>query len=649
MTSPAPLIQRLQTHQVNARRMLAPGLKDSARQQRSLAPVLDAWGGQKYANMARGMRFLSGERLGQFTPEKINLIGRDLPARFSDPASLLHVRPPTARENSIWSDVEKVLPAAGSSAEAQSPVEPGTLRQGSVIQRLQTFPKPGQSIESFKEQVQSRAVTTKPASAPAPRPRPKPGEPVRRYSRIEEMTGKEPPAPAEPPALPPDTIQRQLEPAPRLKSDAPEPPRAAPEPLEASPSAEPLRADSPDSQPPEPTPVQAAKPPAAASVELPNAASPDRPDLHPALAMPVKALPAPKQRQERAVPKSEAPSATVKLAQPVARHQTRTSRRPEAQLPRAMPAPAPKESAPAPKTPSLSRVTSRPEQAAARFTRSAPKPPAPLAAATIQRQEEPNEVPQAQPTSEAASPAVRAETPAKTTSTQVEATLRPETLPDLPRPPEAPLLLHLAQRKAAPEQIRFVTPKVVKPDAQRPALIQRNLPRLGPRPPAQAAPPPAMPGRDRGLPVRPPAQPIANEGATVPPPAWQGTAPFAAQSKVDMPVARIAEKAAPQARMNLPADGKPAVAPPAPNNQPLSPAAPAAPVAASSAASNVVQRLWEGHSPPASQSGGSTGSAAESGAESGAGLDLDTLAEQVFPIVKRLIEIESERSSGYLR
>jgi hypothetical protein len=116
-----------------------------------------------------------------------------------------------------------------------------------------------------------------------------------------------------------------------------------------------------------------------------------------------------------------------------------------------------------------------------------------------------------------------------------------------------------------------------------------------------------------------------------------------------MPVARIAEKAAPQARMNLPADGKPAGAPPAPNNQSLSPAASAAPAAASSAASNVVQRLWEGHSPPASQSGGSTGSAVESSAESGAGLDLDTLAEQVFPIVKRLIEIESERSSGYLR
>ncbi len=624
--------------------MLAPGLKDSARQQRSLAPVLDAWGGQKYANMARGMRFLSGERLGQFTPEKINLIGRDLPARFSDPASLLHVRPPTARENSIWSDVEKVLPAAGSSAEAQSPVEPGTLRQGSVIQRLQTFPKPGQSIESFKEQVQSRAVTTKPASAPAPRPRPKPGEPVRRYSRIEEMTGKEPPAPAEPPALPPDTIQRQLEPAPRLKPDAPEPPRAAPEPLEASPSAEPLRADSPDSQPPaEPTAVQAAKPAAAPSVELPNAVSPDRPDLHPALAMSVKALPAPKQRQERAVPKSEAPSATVKLAQPVTRHQTRTSRRPEAQLPRAMP--APKESAPAPK----SRATSRPEQAAARFTRSAPRPSAPLAAATIQRQEEPNEVPQAQPTSEAASPAVRAETPAKTTSPQVEATLRPETLPDSPRPPEAPLLLHLAQRKAAPEQIRFVTPKVVKPDAQRPALIQRDLPRLGPRPPAQAAPPPSVPDRDRGLPVRPPARPAADEGANAPRLVGPEPAPLAAQSKVDMPVARIAEKAAPQARMNLPADGKPAVAPPAPNNQSLSPAASAAPAATSSAASNVIQRLWEGHSPPASQSGGSTGSAAESGAESGAGLDLDTLAEQVFPIVKRLIEIESERSSGYLR
>lgn len=627
--------------------MLAPGLKDSARQQRSLSPVLDAWGGQKYANMARSMRFLSGERLGQFTPEKINLIGRDLPARFSDSASLLHVRPPTARENSIWSDVEKVLPAAGQAGENQPPAEPGTLRQGSVIQRLQTFPKPGQSIESFKEQMQSRAATTKPASAPAPRPRPKPGEPVRRYSRIEEMPGKEPPAPAEPPAQPPDTIQRQLEPVPALRPDAPEPPHVSPQPLEV-PSVEPLRADSPDTQLPEPPAVQAAKPDFTPSVELPNAVSPDRPDLHPDLAMPVKASPAPKQRQERVAPKNEAPSAAAKLAQPVARNQARTSRQPEAQLPRAMP--APKESAPAPKISSLSRATTRPEQPATRITQSAPKPSAPLAAATIQRQEEPGEVPQAQPPSEAVSPAVRAETPAKTTSPQVEARLRPlETLPDSPRPPEAPLLLHLAQRKAAPEQIRFVTPKVVKPDTQHPALIQRDLPRIGRRQPVQAAPQPSMPGRDRGLLTRPPAQPAADEGANASRLAGPEPAPLVAQSKVEMPVARIGEKAASQARMNLPADSKPAGAPPAPNNRPLSPAAPAAPAAVSGAASNVVQRLWEGHSPPASQSGGSTGSAEESGAESGAGLDLDTLAEQVFPIVKRLIEIESERSSGYLR
>jgi len=364
--------------------------------------------------------------------------------------------------------------------------------------------------------------------------------------------------------------------------------------------------------------------------------------------MPVKALPAPKRLQGRAAPKNEAPSATVKLAQPVARNQARTSRQPEAQLPRAMP--APKESAPAPKISSLSRATSRPEQAATRITQPAPKPSAPLAATTIQRQDEPDKVPQAQPPSAAASPAFRVERPAKTTSPQVEARLRPlETPADSPRPPAAPLLLHLAQRKAAPEQIRFVTPKVVKPAPQRPALIQRDLPRLGRPQPAQAAPPPSTPTRDRGLPVRFPAQPAADENATAPRLAVQEPAPLAAQSKVEMPVARIAEKAAPQARMNLPADSKPAIAPPAPNNQPLSPAAPAAPAAASSVASNVVQRLWEGHSPPASQSGGSTGSVEESGAESGAGLDLDTLAEQVFPIVKRLIEIESERSSGYLR
>lgn len=654
MTSQSPLIQRLKTHQVNTRRMLAPGLKDLARQQRSISPVLDGWGSQKYAAFARNMRFLSEERLGHLTPEKINLIGRDLPARFSDPAKLLHIHPPTARENSIWSDVEKTLPSSAGQvgADVQAPPDPGTLRQGSIIQRFRTVPKPGQSFESFKEQIQSRAALPKPAAAPPPRPRPKPGEPVRRYSRIEEITGKEPPAPTEPSAQPPDTVQRQMEPAPGLKPGADEPllrtSEPAPElPRQAAdvPSVEPLRADSLDNQQPDQAVAQTAKLAALPSVEQPKADISDRPDSHPVLAMPVKAAHLPKQPQERALPKSEAPSTVVKLAQPVARNQTRISRQPEAQMPRAMP--APKESAPTPKSSSLSRATSRPEQAAPRFAQPAPGPSAPLATATVQRQEEPDAIPQAQPPSEAASPAGQVEAPAKTISPEVGATPQStETLPDSPRQPESLPLLRLAQRKAAPEQIRFVTPKVAKPDVQRPTLIQRNLPRIGRGQPIRAASPAPVPDRVQSLPPQPLVRSAADGGSPAP---RVGGDTTSSVQKMEMPVARTVEKPAPLARVVPPASLPPAAPlPPAQNNQPQSSAAPPAPAIAS-AASNVVQRLWEGHSPPASQSGGSTGSASESGAESGAGLDLDKLAEQVFPIVKRLIEIESERSSGYLR
>jgi hypothetical protein len=60
---------------------------------------------------------------------------------------------------------------------------------------------------------------------------------------------------------------------------------------------------------------------------------------------------------------------------------------------------------------------------------------------------------------------------------------------------------------------------------------------------------------------------------------------------------------------------------------------------------NIIQRTWEGHTPPSQSSSGNSGGD-KSGSES---KGLESLAEDVFPYVKRILEIEADRSSGKLR
>jgi hypothetical protein len=60
---------------------------------------------------------------------------------------------------------------------------------------------------------------------------------------------------------------------------------------------------------------------------------------------------------------------------------------------------------------------------------------------------------------------------------------------------------------------------------------------------------------------------------------------------------------------------------------------------------NTIQRTWEGHTGPSQNTSQKSG---ESKARSES-TDLESLAENVFPYVKRILEIEAERSSGKLR
>jgi hypothetical protein len=658
----------MRTNRANARRMLTPGLKSPAGQQRSFSPVLDGFGSQKYSQIAQKIRFLKGERLGAFTPEKVNLIGRELPAKFANPAELLHIRPAASAsesEASIWSAIEQVLPAGtGASPVSQAPAEPGTLRQGSLIQRVQTVPKPGQSFESFKEQVQSRASSAKPVAQPPKLP--KPGDPaVRRYSRIEEVSAKETPAPPEPPAEgpaapppPATTVQRQPEPL----VDAPSPKTDQRTPVQPAPVSEPSAA--PEVQTPD-QPVSASESPAAREAQIPDqpapvselpaapeARTPDRP-------APVSELPAaPEARTpDRPAPVSEAPAAPV--VEPPAR----------AEIPLLRALPVPKRDLP-PSEPRLPKARPVPVVQPGRTEKARPasvlrageqvkrptKPasrPVSSRPAVVQRQP----VHPADEDVRQVAPAPESGLPAETESKPEFASLRQADIPlaaepeqksppaqPAPRQPEAPLQAHLAQRRAAPQQVRFLEPRLFKPEVNRPRLIrpelrakQASAPRerldLPPAPPA----PPTTPARQPGLPPAPTASPA-----------------------IEMPVARPQELRpdspifTPGGAQSLTASSREAAQPPL--LQPPAVSQPDQPQrvetrspTASPAAGNVVQRLWEEHNESGSGSGGGSSAPEQGGSDGGDALDLDKIAEQVFPIVKRLIEIESERSSGYLR
>jgi len=81
---------------------------------------------------------------------------------------------------------------------------------------------------------------------------------------------------------------------------------------------------------------------------------------------------------------------------------------------------------------------------------------------------------------------------------------------------------------------------------------------------------------------------------------------------------------------------------PKPQTRPAQPLA-AAPVQ-SAAAPNVIQRLWPEHAEP---QGGSAGDAGNAQPETdNTKIDLDELAQEIYPIVKQLLEFEAERLSG---
>lgn len=654
------LVQHLHAHVSRTQRMLTPGLGSSTGAQASsrLSPVLAGFGGAKYKASLPAIKFLNKERLGNLRPDLINLLGRSLPARFANSRSLLRLRPAYATGGGLWPELERPLPLQPTASPAESTLEPGTLRQGSIIQKFQTMPKPGQSLESFKEQVGQQA-RPRPTSAPE-KPRPaKPGPNTRLFSKVEEISGRksepapeeQPTPPAQPPAPAADTLQPQRD-VPRSET--------APAPIAAP------RADVP-------VPPADAAPPPPALAHPPKPASQEKPE---AIRAPVEAHPAPLPGLPRAIPSSPQTTETPRAAPLKARATPTRKAAPaprETPATRAAPVSAPK---PVKPTPAPSRASSPPAATQSRqpmpsgagqpVVQRAPdfsSTALPVARPLPARPPEPEATPT--PAARLPEPDVATDSDRKIPSPSEE---RPAVLParealtpsEAPRPAPAvdsPVQERLAYRKDSPGQVRFLAPQAIRPTPSQPLVTARPLSKRQSRPAAQgkarpAGQPAALPGLEHAA---------TRAGRT---PEWAASPPLPVPAQLlpftapEMPVARLAATAAHPGRESpsrapgpsLQGQAQPTVhATPAAATPESPPSAPGVARKAGPAgmAAGTVQRALDllpgGEQPaPSSQPGGAESAAPEPP-------DLDQIAESVLPLVKRILETEMERTVGWPR
>lgn len=683
MSDLPPLQQRLSLHREHARRMLAPGL--SAALAKPLAGMT-GFGGLKYNTILPALRMLDPRRLGSLRPESINLIGRGLPQKYGNVPDLLRLRPPSPGQPSFWEEVEQFFPSpSASAAEPSAPAEPGVMRRGTIIQKMPSIPQAGQNIAGFKAQVQARGLARPENLA---RKLPKPSDlGVRRFTRIEEIGESKPlepktgesDSPASPPAAPP-TIQR----APDLPTEADKLEATASPQAENLPAAPHALGSQPSRETPlRPAPVTPATAPARAKSTHPAGTPPAAQPApkRPAPDLP-KAAPRPLARPAAQVPGRPQPASEKPAMLPL----------PPAGQPAPMPKsastlplaaqPAPDAGAPAsiPTQPARQGPEAHPDQPITPGSDIAPQPPAPVAARKPPRAA----IPAPRRTHEQSAP--QKPGPARLPLAQPPASLgtgsvirrQPEAPPapveaQATAPIPAPLKAQLAMRRSAPETVRFIQPEAFKPslpDAARPlvnpraalAITLRPQPKPGRAPAstrtsspmhrlAEAAPPrPALPAAPTALLAESSAPSL---GDYSPPP-------------VDMPVVRQPQTVPMPPIQSQPsriAPSLPAALPPAPLTLPGMPprlqpaeadhAALPQPTearildrrqpGAAPGAGNVVQRLWEEHKEGMSgtRSGASRGEGKSD--QGGAQVDLDKLAEEVFPLVKRLIAIESGR------
>ena len=221
MSSTNLVVSRIKNQRSLIHGMLSPGLKQQSQgsSSTSLSPVIKDLAGRKFKIAARKMRAFDITRMGISDPTRLASLSTDIQKKFQGLDKILHVQRSSGNENSIWSDVETTLPGG-----ADSQAEPGTgvLSKGSIIQPMSTTLKPGQSLDSFKQQVQARSSHSKPEQIVK-----KPNLPpnARRFSRVQEVDPHQ--VSTEKPAGPVESVEPESQ--PQAPAQSPVSPSVQPE------------------------------------------------------------------------------------------------------------------------------------------------------------------------------------------------------------------------------------------------------------------------------------------------------------------------------------------------------------------------------------------------------------------------------------
>ena len=697
-----PIINRIKGHKQQVKGMLTPGLRASSAgsQTGNLSALFTHFSVGKAKEASSKMRILDHRKMGKMQAETGKAFFEAIPEKFQNVQSLLHLNPNVSRENNIWQEIDKTLPSQGST-QYEEPLEPGEMRAGSVIQKFSMFPKEGQSIESFKKQAQSLPKPSAKRRSVAQKPKVDPRS--RLFSRVQEVSASQPPTevterPPEKPAPAKDnTIQRQVDTAPQppaqktptvsdVVEKAPPPPSQPPaikqpaKPVSLSPKADAPKAQA-TAQKTEPAPQLALKKVA----QVKPARTAEKKETQPEKDVPaLKDEPLTKETQPAPQAKSAPQKAHAATQEPEAAPQARIAvqktvpQKKESVRLKAKAISVPKKPVQL-KPATVQRQVDVPAKAAVKASSPAPtrqeRPLAPpsskMQKASVERKPDapPVEFPQQQqePVRESKAPLAPIEkTPEKTDAPFVPPTQEVKQTQAETTSPEMPLRKKIQARQTAPKAIKALRPeKLISPKspplmkaplrplvsrekysrAEKPAEPGQESAMQMPRTPEPSAPSalPAefaafesMVGARPSMPQAPPSVPsqVSSQSAPLsqaPPPMALAKTPRIVQTVPDAVEEQKQAALLEQQKEQLPpASREPSITLPDSSRQLLT-------SKVSASGNSVVQRQ------PAEATSDDTQSEKERAP------NLDQLAEDVLPFVKRILEIESERIPGNWR
>jgi hypothetical protein len=662
------VISRLQNQRSRIQGMLTPGKKHrqpGASAHAPLSPVASDFAGRKFQLAAQKMRSLDADKLGQTLSGGLTSLSSKIQNKYSEIQKIIHINPRSSGREGIWSPVETPLSVESHSARQESSAEPGVMYSGSVIQKMNIVPKPGQSLDSFKEQVQSRPQLKK---SPVDK-KPVITQDTRRFSRVQEITPGQKFVPSDLPAAPvrsdeaqppqiqeketpgPATIQSQPDtsvsmtekPVIKSRAETPLPEPSMPSKTFQTPEipAQPVKKSSQSEMPLREKHRSSPSLTRSEQQTLPETRPSDSPGVQPAIKPQDDLDTRFPERQVEQMPQAQLPVQEKEIlkALPVVKKKPVQD-----ELKKALP---------------VKKAQKEPQKPVARPTlKSTPEAPAASVRTAIQRQPDADVYPSV-PVQPITQPPTDADLPA------VALTRRSEKKPQIPAlsdkklttlpatshtdssTPEMPLQQNISYRQNASHAIRAIAPDQMKPvtlpslvireDAPlltrskyRPALSEGSLPGLPTHQDSSFSPKQIQPGSSSRIPVD--AMPMDPPHRTVSQaPALQNLAP------IPMPLALPLAAPAPVKPSQT---NEPVTSPVQSQVEQTSRTSPGVPKT-----NNTIQRAWEGHSPPSQKSSGK--SAGDNGRSEST--DLESLAENVFPYVKRILEIEANRSSNKLR